>query len=82
VRRPTENLSRTLAKPLRKDILSDLDFVLKLERSRKLSVDIAREEKKGCDGSVAGVGRCCEPRVIIERSKALKDGKSVFNGFI
>jgi hypothetical protein len=42
---------------------------LKLERSRKLSVEIGREEKKGCDGSVTGVGRCCEPRVIIERSR-------------
>jgi hypothetical protein len=35
-----------------------------------LSVDIGREEKKGCDGNVAGVGRCCEPRVIIERRRA------------
>jgi hypothetical protein len=78
VRRPTENLLRTPAKPLRNDILSDLDFVLKLDRSRKLSVDIAREEKKGCDGRVTGVGRCCEPRVTRERSKAFKGMVRVF----
>jgi hypothetical protein len=55
------------------EIFSSLDFVLKLERSKKLSVDIGREEKKGCDGSVTGVGRCCEPRVIIERSRAFNE---------
>jgi hypothetical protein len=41
-----------------KDTFSSRDLVEKLARSRKLRVDIGREEKKGCDGSVDGVGRC------------------------
>ena len=72
VRRPSENLFRTLVRPFINAIFSSRDFVLKTVRSRKLSVDIGREEKKGWDGSVTGVGRCCDPRVIIERSKAFK----------
>jgi hypothetical protein len=32
----------------------------KFERSKKLSVDMAMDEKKGYDGSIVGVGRLFE----------------------
>lgn len=47
VRRPSENLSNTLLKPFIKDIFSSRDLVLKLDRSRKFSVDIGSDEKNG-----------------------------------
>ena len=51
------NLSKTPVRPFMKDIFSSLVLAAKLVRSRKLSVDIGNEEKKGWDGSVDGVGR-------------------------
>jgi hypothetical protein len=54
------------------DTFSSLVLAVKLERSKKLRVDIAMEEKNGCEGSVAGVGRLFECRVISDRSKAIK----------
>ena len=59
VRRPSENLSRTPARPFMNEIFSSRDFAAKFERSRKFSVDIGREEKNACDGSVVGEGRFC-----------------------
>ena len=76
VRRPSENLSNTLLRPFIKDIFSSRDLVLKLDRSRKFSVDIGSDEKNGWEGSVVGVGRCCDPRVTSDRSKAIEQRKS------
>lgn len=53
----SENRFSTPAKPFINEIFSSLDFVVKFERSRKLSVDIGSEEKKGCVDNVDGVGR-------------------------
>lgn len=68
--RPSENRFRTPVKPFMNEIFSSLVFAVKLERSRKLSVDIGREEKKGCEGSVDGVGRSSPRRVISDRMRA------------
>lgn len=38
------------------EIFSSLVFDVKFDRSKKLSVDIGKEEKKECEGSVVGVG--------------------------
>jgi hypothetical protein len=40
-----------------KEIFSSRDLVAKVERSRKLRVDIGRELKKGWVGSMLGEGR-------------------------
>jgi hypothetical protein len=48
-----------------------------------LRVDIAMEEKNGCEVSVVGVGRLFECRVISDRSKAIKkvvEGSSMARG--
>lgn len=47
VRNPSENRSRTLVRPFMKVIFSSRDFDAKFDRSRKLSVDMDRDEKKG-----------------------------------
>jgi hypothetical protein len=39
-----------------KEIFSSLVFDVKFDRSRKLSVDIGKEEKKEWDGKVVGDG--------------------------
>jgi len=39
------------------DIFSSLDFAAKLDRSKKLSVEIGNDEKNGWDGRELGVGR-------------------------
>lgn len=70
VLRPSENLSRTETSPFMKDIFSSLDFVAKLERSRKLSVEIGSDEKKACEGSVDGFGRLPWCRVTRVFSRA------------
>lgn len=67
--RPSENLSRTLVKPFMNEIFSSRDFAVKFDRSRKFKVDIGSEEKNGCVGNVAGVGRLLECRVISDRSR-------------
>lgn len=46
VRNPSENLSKTLVNPFMKEIFSSRVFEVKLERSKKLSVDMGRDEKK------------------------------------
>ena len=52
------------------DIFSSRVLEVKLDRSRKLRVDIGSELKKGCAGRVAGVGRPLGWRVISDLSKA------------
>jgi len=54
-----------------KDIFSSLDFAAKLDRSKKLRVEIGNDEKKGCDGSEAGVSLFCGCRVTNEASMAM-----------
>ena len=46
-RSPSEKRSRTLVSPFINDIFSSLDFAAKLDRSKKLSVEIGKDEKKG-----------------------------------
>jgi hypothetical protein len=46
-RRPSEKRSRTLVSPFMNDIFSSLDFAAKLDRSKKLSVEIGSDEKNG-----------------------------------
>ena len=70
IRRPSENLSKTVVKPFMNETFSSRVFAVKFERSRKFSVDIGRDEKKGCDGSVDGVGRLFPCRVIKSRKRA------------
>jgi hypothetical protein len=53
------------------DIFSSLDFAAKLDRSRKLSVEIGNDEKNAWDGRELGVGRLCGCRVIREASIAI-----------
>ena len=55
------------------DIFSSLDFAAKLDRSKKLSVEIGNEEKNAWDGRELGVGRLCECRVIREASIATSE---------
>lgn len=52
-----ENLSKTLVRPFINEIFSSLDLVENVARSRKLSVDIGKEEKNECVGIVDGKGR-------------------------
>ena len=52
------------------EIFSSLVLAVKLERSRKLRVDIGRDEKKGWEGRVDGVGRSSPRRVIRDRINA------------
>jgi hypothetical protein len=53
------------------DIFSSLDFAAKLDRSKKVSVEIGNDEKNAWDGRELGVGRLCECRVIRETSIAV-----------
>lgn len=77
VRSPSENLSRTPISPFIKEIFSSRVFAVKLERSRKFSVEMGSEEKKECDGRVSGVGRELEYRVIKDRRSPENDAISV-----
>lgn len=52
-----------------KDIFSSLVFEVKFDRSKKLSVEIGKEEKNGWEGSVVGVGRLLACRVMSDRSR-------------
>jgi hypothetical protein len=52
------------------EIFSSLVLAVKLERSRKLRVEIGRDEKKGWEGNVDGVGRSSPRRVIRDRISA------------
>lgn len=52
------------------DTFSSLDLAAKVDRSKKFRVEIGKEEKKGSDGSEAGVGLFCGCRVTIEASIA------------
>jgi hypothetical protein len=47
VRSPSENLSNTLTSPFMNDIFSSLVFEVKFDRSKKLRVEIGKEEKNG-----------------------------------
>lgn len=69
VLKPSENLSKTPVRPFMNDIFSSLVFDVKLERSRKLRVEIGSDEKNGCDGSVEGVGLLFAWRVIRDRKR-------------
>lgn len=71
IRRPSEKRPRTLVNPFMKDIFSSLDLAAKLDRSKKLRVDIGKDEKKGYDGSEAGVGLFCGCRVTSDASIAV-----------
>lgn len=53
------------------EIFSSRVFVVKLERSRKLRVDIGSDEKKGREGRVDGVGRFAGERVKSDRKKPI-----------
>ena len=53
------------------DIFSSRDFEAKFDRSRKLSVEIERDEKKGCEGKDDGPGRLCGCRVINAFNRSL-----------
>ena len=44
-RSPSEKRSRTAPSPFMNDIFSSLDFAAKLDRSKKLSVEIGNDEK-------------------------------------
>lgn len=68
--KPSENLLKTLVRPFMKDIFSSRVFAVKFDRSKKLSVEIGSEEKKGWDGRVAGVGRLWDPRVTSDRKRS------------
>jgi len=46
-RSPSEKRSRTPVSPFMNDIFSSLDFAAKLDRSKKLSVEIGNDEKNG-----------------------------------
>jgi hypothetical protein len=70
VRRPSENLSKTVVNPFINDIFSSRVLEVKFERSRKFSVEIGRDEKKEWVGSVVGEGRLFACRVINNLSNA------------
>jgi hypothetical protein len=55
------------------DTFSSLDLAAKLDRSKKFRVEIGKDEKKGSDGSEAGVGLFCGCRVTSEASIAATD---------
>jgi hypothetical protein len=69
VRRPSENLSKTLTSPFMNDIFSSLVFDVKFDLSKKLRVEMGKEEKNGWDGRFEGVGLFVGWRVIKERSR-------------
>lgn len=73
--RPSENLFRTPVSPFMKEIFSSLVLAVKLDRSRKFRVEMGREEKNGCEGSVDGVGRSSPRRVISDRMRAVGIGQ-------
>jgi hypothetical protein len=52
-----------------KDIFSSLVLAVKFDRSRKFKVEMGNEEKNGCEGSVVGVGRLVDCRVIRDRRR-------------
>jgi hypothetical protein len=56
------------------DTFSSRDLVANVERSRKLSVEIGRELKNGCEGRVLGAGLDWGCRVMRSRSSADKGG--------
>lgn len=72
VRRPSENLSKTPVSPFMNETFSSLVFAVKLERSKKLRVDIGKEEKKGCDGRDVVEGLPAAWRVTNDLSSARK----------
>ena len=72
MRSPSENLPRTAVNPFMNEIFSSRVFAVKFDRSRKFSVEMGRDEKKGCEGSVDGVGRSFACRVISSRKRAVK----------
>lgn len=53
------------------DIFSSRVLDVKFDLSRKLRVEMGREEKNEWDGSVVGVGRLFECRVIKDRSRSV-----------
>jgi len=53
------------------EIFSSRVFVVKLERSRKLRVDIGSDEKKEREGRVDGVGRFAKERVKSDRKRPI-----------
>lgn len=57
VRRPSENFGRTPDRPFIKAIFSSRDLDAKVDRSKKLRVEIGKEEKNGYVGSAVGPGR-------------------------
>jgi hypothetical protein len=59
------------------DIFSSLVFEVKFDRSRKLSVEMGKDEKNGWVGRVDGVGRLLACRVISKRSNAKRRIHSV-----
>lgn len=67
-----EKRSKTFVKPFMNEIFSSLDFVENVARSKKLSVDIGREEKNECVGIEVGEGRFAGCRVISDLSKTCK----------
>jgi hypothetical protein len=70
VRSPSENLPKTVLRPFINETFSSRDFEVKLERSRKLSVETGNELKNGYDSKVVGVGRELAWRVINERIRS------------
>lgn len=57
VRSPSEKLGNTPVSPFINAIFSSRVLEANVDRSRKLSVDIAKEEKKGYVGKLVGPGR-------------------------
>lgn len=55
------------------EIFSSLVFDVKFDRSKKLSVDIGKEEKNECDGRVAGVGLLLAWRDMRDDKRAEKE---------
>lgn len=53
LRSRSEKVGSTLTSPLKKVAFSSLGFEAKVVGSRKFNVDIAREEKKECEGNEA-----------------------------
>ena len=66
---PSEKRSRTPVRPFMNEIFSSLDLDANVERSKKLSVEIDRDEKKGWADMVDGVGRLSGCLVIKDASK-------------
>lgn len=67
---PSENRSRTPLRPFIKAIFSSRGFDANVERSRKLSVEIANDENTEADDRVAGEGRGVGCRVISDFNRA------------